>query len=46
MDAIPATAAQLVNAIPGVLIARSGIVTVKDIPVATAWLDLSKAMLR
>ncbi len=46
MDAIPATAAQLVNAIPGVFIARSGIVTVKDIPVATAWIDLSKAMLR
>ena len=46
MDAIPATAAQLVNAIPGVLAARPGIVTVKDIPVASAWLDLSKAMLR
>jgi 2,4-diaminopentanoate dehydrogenase len=46
MDAIPATAAQLVNAIPGVLSARSGIVTVKDIPVTSAWIDLSKAMLR
>ncbi len=46
MDAIPATAAQLVNAIPGVLGARSGIVTVKDLPAASAWLDLSKWVLR
>lgn len=46
MDAIPATAAQLVNSIPGVLHAPSGLKTIKDIPAASAWTDLSRRMLR
>ncbi|MBT2212271.1 hypothetical protein [Actinomadura sp. NEAU-AAG7] len=40
MDAIPATSAQLVNSIPGVLQAAPGLRTVKDLPVAAAWHDL------
>lgn len=40
MDAIPATSAQLVNSIPGVLHAAPGLRTVKDLPVAAAWHDL------
>jgi 2,4-diaminopentanoate dehydrogenase len=46
MDAIPATAAQLVNSIPGVLSAPAGLKTVKDLPASTAWTDLTKATLR
>lgn len=46
MDAIPATAAQLVNAVPGVLQAEPGLLTVKDLPAATAWTDLGRKMLR
>lgn len=37
-DAIPATSAQLVNSIPGVLRAPAGLKTVKDLPAAAAWL--------
>ncbi|TYB48912.1 hypothetical protein [Actinomadura chibensis] len=40
MDAIPATSAQLVNSIPGVLQAAPGLRTVKDLPAAGAWHDL------
>ncbi|MDF5758071.1 hypothetical protein [Spongiactinospora sp. TRM90649] len=40
MDAIPATSAQLVNSMPGVLHAAPGLKTVKDLPVAGAWHDL------
>ncbi|MBX6385933.1 MAG: hypothetical protein IRZ07_23660 [Microbispora sp.] len=40
MDAIPATSAQLVNSMPGVLYAAPGLKTVKDLPVAGAWHDL------
>ncbi|MBD3924223.1 Gfo/Idh/MocA family oxidoreductase [Nocardioides cavernae] len=46
MDAIPATSAQIVNSIPGVLGAGPGVKTVKDIPAATAWSDLNTLMLR
>jgi 4-hydroxy-tetrahydrodipicolinate reductase len=46
MDAIPATSAQLVNAIPGVLRADAGLKTIKDLPVATAWTDLSRELFR
>lgn len=46
-DAIPATSAQLVNSIPGVLRARPGLKTVKDLPPAAAWLgDLRPTTLR
>lgn len=38
MDAIPATAAQLVNSIPTVLEAGPGLKTVTDLPAAAAWL--------
>lgn len=38
MDAIPATSAQLVNSIPGVLAASPGVKSVKDLPAAAAWL--------
>lgn len=47
MDAIPATAASLVNSIPAVLAAPPGITTVKDLPPAAAWLgDLRAPGLR
>jgi 2,4-diaminopentanoate dehydrogenase len=46
MDAIPATSAQLVNSIPGVLSAAPGLLTVKDIPAASAWTDLTRKLLR
>lgn len=46
MDAIPATSAQLVNSIPGVLAARAGLLTVKDLPSAAAWTNLNRTMLR
>lgn len=46
MDAIPATAAQLVNAIPAVLRAPAGLTTVKDLPAATAWTDLGRRLFR
>jgi 4-hydroxy-tetrahydrodipicolinate reductase len=47
MDAIPATSAQLVNSIPGVLHAEPGLKSVKDLPVAAAWLgDLRVAPFR
>jgi 4-hydroxy-tetrahydrodipicolinate reductase len=38
MDAVLATSAELVNSIPGVLRAKPGLKTIKDLPVATAWL--------
>lgn len=46
MDAIPATSAQLVNAIPGVLRADAGLKTIKDLPTAAAWTDLSRELFR
>lgn len=46
MDAIPATSAQIVNSIPAVLAAGGGLVTVKDLPAATAWRDLRDVLLR
>ncbi len=46
MDAIPATSAQLVNSIPGVLQARAGLLTVKDLPPAGAWSSLQRTLLR
>jgi 4-hydroxy-tetrahydrodipicolinate reductase len=39
MDAILATSAQLVNAIPVVLAASPGLKSVKDLPPTTAWLS-------
>jgi 4-hydroxy-tetrahydrodipicolinate reductase len=46
MDAIPATSAQLVNAIPAVLAAEPGLKTIKDIPAAAAWTDLERRLFR
>lgn len=47
MDAILATSAQLVNAIPVVLSAAPGLKSVKDLPPTTAWLgDLSRSVIR
>ncbi|MFC4054139.1 hypothetical protein ACFOY4_30980 [Actinomadura syzygii] len=46
MDAIPATSAQLVNSIPGVLQAAPGLRTVKDLPAAGAWHDLQSHSFR
>jgi 4-hydroxy-tetrahydrodipicolinate reductase len=47
MDAIPATAAQLVNSIPVVLRAEPGLKSVKDLPTAAAWLrDPGMSILR
>ncbi|GAA1620053.1 2,4-diaminopentanoate dehydrogenase [Kribbella sancticallisti] len=46
MDAIPATSAQLVNSIPGVLNAAAGLKTVKDLPSASAWTSLERTMWR
>lgn len=46
MDAIPATSAQLVNSIPGVLDASPGLKTVKGLPPAAAWTDLREVKLR
>ena len=43
MDPIPATAAQLVNSVPGVLGAEPGLKSVTDLPVATAWLGELRA---
>ena len=43
MDAILATAAELVNSIPGVLHAEPGLKSVKDLPAAAAWLGQSRA---
>lgn len=38
MDAVLATSAELVNSLPGLIRAEPGLKTVKDLPVATAWL--------
>ncbi|MDO8209563.1 hypothetical protein [Conexibacter sp. CPCC 206217] len=38
MDAIPATAAQIVNSVPGVLQASPGLKSVTDLPASAAWL--------
>jgi 4-hydroxy-tetrahydrodipicolinate reductase len=46
MDAIPATSAQLVNSIPGVLNAAAGLKTAKDLPSAGAWTSLERTMVR
>jgi len=47
MDAILATSAQLVNAIPVVLAATPGLKSVKDLPPTTAWLgDLTGGVIR
>ena len=47
MDAILATSAQLVNAIPVVLTAEPGLKSVKDLPPTTAWLgDLADSVIR
>jgi 2,4-diaminopentanoate dehydrogenase len=47
MDAILATSAQLVNAIPVVLTAGPGLKSVKDLPPTTAWLgDLADSIIR
>lgn len=46
MDAIPATSAQIVNAVPAVLAAAPGLKTVKDLPAATAWRDLGVRLFR
>ncbi len=46
MDAIPATSAQLVNSIPGVLNAAVGLKTAKDLPAAAAWTSLERTMVR
>ena len=46
MDAIPATSAQLVNSIPGVLRAPAGLMTINDLPASAAWKDLTRRMLR
>jgi hypothetical protein len=46
MDAIPATSAQLVNSLPGVLGSGPGLKTVNDLPVAAAWSDLEVVVRR
>lgn len=46
MDAIPATAAQLVNSLPGVVGAGAGLKMVNDLPVAAAWSDLGALVRR
>jgi hypothetical protein len=47
MDAILATSAQLVNAIPVILGAAPGLRSVKDLPPTTAWLgDLTASVIR
>jgi 4-hydroxy-tetrahydrodipicolinate reductase len=47
MDAVLATSAELVNTLPGLLRADSGLKTVKDLPAATAWLgELRESLLR
>ncbi|TWD75098.1 4-hydroxy-tetrahydrodipicolinate reductase [Kribbella amoyensis] len=46
MDAIPATAAQLVNSIPAVLGAAPGLRTVNDLPAAAAWTQLEAVVRR
>jgi 4-hydroxy-tetrahydrodipicolinate reductase len=46
MDAILATSAQLVNAIPAILKAQPGLKTINDLPAAAAWTDLSRTMFR
>jgi 4-hydroxy-tetrahydrodipicolinate reductase len=38
MDAVLATSAELVNSLPGLIRAEPGLKTVKDLPIATAWL--------
>ena len=43
MDAIPATSAVLVNSLPVVVRAESGLKSVKDLPTAGAWLGPSTA---
>jgi 2,4-diaminopentanoate dehydrogenase len=43
MDAILATSAELVNALPAVLRAEPGLKSVKDLPAATAWLGHLRA---
>jgi hypothetical protein len=47
MDAVVATSAELVNSLPAVLRAQPGLVTVKDLPAATAWLGtMEESVLR
>jgi 2,4-diaminopentanoate dehydrogenase len=47
MDAVLATSAELVNSLPGLIRAEPGLKTVKDLPVATAWLGgMREGMLR
>lgn len=47
MDAVLATSAELVNALPGLLHAEPGLKTVKDLPAATAWLgEIDDSVLR
>jgi 4-hydroxy-tetrahydrodipicolinate reductase len=47
MDAVLATAAELVNSLPGLLHAEPGLKTVKDLPAATAWLgEIDQSLLR
>jgi 4-hydroxy-tetrahydrodipicolinate reductase len=38
MDAVLATSAELVNTLPGLIRAEPGLITVKDLPLAAAWL--------
>jgi 4-hydroxy-tetrahydrodipicolinate reductase len=47
MDSVRATAAELVNSLPGVIQAGPGLKTVKDLPPAAAWLgDIRSGLLR
>jgi 4-hydroxy-tetrahydrodipicolinate reductase len=47
MDAVLATSAELVNSLPGLILAEPGLKTVKDLPAATAWLgDMRDSLLR
>jgi 4-hydroxy-tetrahydrodipicolinate reductase len=47
MDAVLATSASLVNSLPGLIAAEPGLVTVKDLPVAAAWLgDMRDSLIR
>lgn len=47
LDPVKATAALLVNSIPTVLAANSGLKTVKDLPAPSAWLgDIASVVLR
>jgi 4-hydroxy-tetrahydrodipicolinate reductase len=47
MDAVLATSAELVNSVPAVIRAEPGLKTVKDLPVAAAWLgEMRESLLR